>query len=200
MMLVEVTTVPQAVLPVAAFKEHLRLGTGFSDADIQDGLLEAHLRAALAAIEARTGKILIARDFRWSLGKWRDADCQPLPVAPVAAIASVVMVDAAGVEITLPDSRWALVPDAHRPQLAACGPRLPEVPQGGTVQITMTAGYGADWTDLPDDLAQAVLMLAAHYYEHRHAVTAQPQGLPEPIQALIAGYRSLRLFMGGGYA
>ena len=62
MMLVEVTTVPQAVLPVAAFKEHLRLGTGFSDADVQDGLLEAHLRAALAAIEARLDRLLDQRE------------------------------------------------------------------------------------------------------------------------------------------
>ena len=52
MMLVEETTVPMSALPVAEFKDHLRLGSGFSDDGIQDALLDAHLRAAMAAIEA----------------------------------------------------------------------------------------------------------------------------------------------------
>ena len=63
MMLTEMTTVPGAALPVQAFKDHLRLGTGFSDDGMQDGLIEAYLRAAIAAIEGRIGKVLIAR--RW---------------------------------------------------------------------------------------------------------------------------------------
>ena len=67
MMLVEETTVPTAALPVAQFKDHMRLGSGFADDDLQDGLLESHLRAAIAVIEARTSKILIARNFMWTL-------------------------------------------------------------------------------------------------------------------------------------
>lgn len=67
MLLVEDTTIPTAVLPVADFRDHLRLGTGFADDGLQDAVLERHLRAAMAAIEARTGKILIARDFTWTL-------------------------------------------------------------------------------------------------------------------------------------
>ncbi len=65
MMLVEETTVPQAAIPVAQFKEHLRLGTGFSDDGLQDVVLEGFLRAAMAAIEGRIGKILIEREFSW---------------------------------------------------------------------------------------------------------------------------------------
>ena len=56
MMLIEETAVPLAALPLAEFKAHLRLGTGFADDDIQDPVLESFLRAAMAAIEARTGK------------------------------------------------------------------------------------------------------------------------------------------------
>jgi hypothetical protein len=40
MMLVEETTVPVSALPVATFKDHMRMGSGFSDDDIQDGVLE----------------------------------------------------------------------------------------------------------------------------------------------------------------
>ncbi|MEL6435120.1 MAG: hypothetical protein AAFQ28_15125, partial [Pseudomonadota bacterium] len=86
MMLIEETAVPQAALPVDEFKSHLRLGTGFSDGDVQDVLLESYLRAAIAAVEARTGKILIVRSFSWTLTRWREPDVQSLPVAPVSEI------------------------------------------------------------------------------------------------------------------
>ena len=66
MMLVEETTVPVSALPVAQFKDHLRLGSGFSDDGIQDAMLESYLRASMAAIEARPGKILIEREFSWT--------------------------------------------------------------------------------------------------------------------------------------
>ena len=72
MMLIELTTVPLAALPVQIFKDHLRLGTGFADDGVQDGLAESCLRAAMAAIEARIGKALLSRNFQLVLQGWRD--------------------------------------------------------------------------------------------------------------------------------
>ncbi|MEM7295556.1 MAG: hypothetical protein AAF330_02850 [Pseudomonadota bacterium] len=71
MMLVEEIQLPSEALPVTTFKAHLRLGTGFADETLQDSVLESFLRAAVAAIEARTGKILLTRTFSWTLGAWR---------------------------------------------------------------------------------------------------------------------------------
>ena len=82
-MLSEVTEVAGAALPVQAMKDHLRLGTGFADDDVQDGLIETHLRAALAAIEGRIGKVLMTRQFLLVLADWRDPGDQALPLAPV---------------------------------------------------------------------------------------------------------------------
>ncbi|MGB8623245.1 MAG: hypothetical protein WCD16_10540, partial [Paracoccaceae bacterium] len=65
MMLIEQTAVPAAALPVSQFRDHLRLGTGFADDGAQDALLEATLRAAMAALEGRTGKVLLSRPFLW---------------------------------------------------------------------------------------------------------------------------------------
>lgn len=111
MMLVEETTVPTSALPVAEFKDHLRLGSGFSDDGVQDAVLENYLRAAMAAIEARTGKILIEREFSWTLTAWRDDRRQPLPVAPVNAISSVTLLDMQGQETAMDPDRWYLEPD-----------------------------------------------------------------------------------------
>lgn len=72
MMLTEETPVPLAALPVEEFKDHLRLGSGFADDGLQDGLIESYLRAAMAVIEGRIGKMLYRRRFQWVLEGWRE--------------------------------------------------------------------------------------------------------------------------------
>jgi len=197
MMLIEETTVPAGALPVAFFKDHLRLGSGFSDDGLQDDLLESFLRSALAAIEARTGKALIERTFSWTLTRWRDGAAQALPIAPVSAIVDVVRVDRADVESVVDPQSYYLRPDMQRPVLAAVGARLPSIGDTGSVRIRMLAGFGPDWSDLPADLRQAVLLLASHYYEYRHEVQYDGGCMPFGVSALIERYRTLRL-MGGG--
>ncbi len=196
MMLVEVTSVPLAALPVAQFKAHLRLGTGFSDAGLQDALLESFLRAALSAIEGRTGKILIERDFAWNLTAWREYDRQALPVAPVNAIIEMVLIDALSVESVVAPGLYRLVPDMQRPCVVALSGMLPSVPVNGSVRVGFMAGFGPDWADLPPDLQQAVLMLAAHYYEYRQDMSLGAGCMPFGVTALIERYRTVRLFGG----
>lgn len=197
MMLVEETTVPLSALPVDQFKDHLRLGSGFSDDGIQDGMLEGHLRASMAAIEARTGKILIAREFSWTVTAWRDARRQPLPVSPVSAIAGVSLIDQSGVVTVIDSDRWYLEPDMQRPSLQPIGARLPNIPHAGSARIGLLAGFGPEWDDLPADLRQAVLLLAAHFYEYRYDVSHASPPLPASVLSLIERYRTVRMFMGG---
>ncbi|QQA41241.1 head-tail connector protein [Pelagovum pacificum] len=199
MMLIEETTVPQGALPVAEFKDHLRLGSGFAEDTLQDGVLESYLRAAMAAIEARTGKILIEREFTWSVTFWRDPGRQALPVAPVSAISDVALLDRTGAETQVPGTAWRLEPDLHRPALVAAGSCLPSIPSGGFAQVGFLAGFGPEWSDLPADLAQAVKMLAAHYYEYRHETGLGAGALPYSVNALIERYRTVRI-LGGGTA
>ena len=128
MMLVEETQVPQAALPVADFKSHLRLGSGFAEDSVQDAVLESFLRAAMAAVEARTGKVLIEREFSWTLSHWRDASGQILPVAPVSAIAEMVLVDRAGDETAIAAGAYQLRPDQQRPRICPVASLLPTIP------------------------------------------------------------------------
>lgn len=196
MMLIEETTVPDAALPVDRFKAHLRLGTGFGDDGLQDSILLGFLRAAIAAIEARTGKVLIRREFNWEVASWRERTGQVLPVAPVLAIASVVTTDAGGTETVVPLERVRLEPDSQRPRLRPVGTLLPPVPMGGKVVIRMVAGMAEDWGDLPADLGQAVLLLAAHYYEYRHETALSAGCMPFGVSSLIQRYRPMRLGVG----
>lgn len=193
MMLVELAEAPEASLPVARLKDHLRLGSGFGPDAVQDALLAGFLRAALAAVEARTGKALIRRAFALTLSEWRGPDRQPIPLAPVAAVASVTLRDAAGASTVAPASLWILDPDAHRPALQARGAALPAIPAQGSATVVFDAGYGADWSAVPPDLAQAALMLAAHYHDHRENTALGPGCMPFGVSALIERYRPLRL-------
>lgn len=198
MMLTEETTVPSAVLPVQALKEHLRLGSGFTDGDIQDGLVESYLRASIAAIEARIGKVLIERRFAWVLDDWRDPVEQALPVAPVSALVSLTLADAEGDETAVAPETYRLIPDLHRPRLAGRGTLLPTVPSQGSVRVVFDAGFGAAWANVPVDLQQAVMLLASEYYEHRHDDSAQMAGLPFGVVTLIERWRTVRILGGGG--
>ncbi len=196
MMLTELTTVPAAALPVAAMKDHLRLGSGFADDGLQDGLVEGYLRAAVAAIEGRTAKALIARTYRLTLAHWRQANEQPLPLAPVSGVTSVTLTDAAGGSVAVAGDRWRLVPDGARPKIVSVGLLFPAIPEDGQVEIVFEAGFGADWASVPPDLAQAVLLLAAEFYENRHE-PAREAGLPRGVMALIERWRTVRVLGGG---
>ena len=196
MMLTEETPVPAAALPVEEMKDHLRLGSGFADDALQDGLIESQLRAAMAAIEGRIGKMLFRRRFLWVLDCWCDTE-QALPVAPVASIVSVTLVDAVGGEVVVAPTSYRLIPDLQRPRLAALGASLPTIPTDGMVKVVFDAGFGTAWGDLPVDLRQAVLLLAGEYYEHRHDDGAQAAGLPFGVVTLIERWRTVRILGGG---
>ncbi|MGR3485927.1 MAG: head-tail connector protein [Paracoccaceae bacterium] len=185
-MLVELNPVAAAELPLDALRDHLRLGTGFADDALQDGVLEAALRAALASAEARTGKATLTRDFAWTCA--RLARSQALPLAPIASVAEVVITDADGRETALTPADLRLVRDAHVPRL--CARRAwPAQADGGLARVTFTAGFG-DWDAVPAELSQAILRLAAHLYETRGDAEAEA---PYTVGALLSRWRAPRL-------
>lgn len=196
MMLIERTAVPDAALPVAELRAHLRLGTGFSDVGAEDAALLAYLRAALAAIEGRTAKVLMARAFTVTLEHWR-GDGPPLPVAPVTGVTELRLIDGAGGTSVLGPERYRLAPDGMRPRVIALGWQEPGG-AGAAVEIDFTAGFGTGWSDVPADLRQAVLLLAAQYYELRHDGGAERAAMPFGVIALIERWRTVRVLGGRG--
>ena len=196
MMLIEETSVADNDLPIAEFKAHLRLGTGFADDTLQDVLLASFLRAAIAAIEARTGKILLSRSFSWTLTAWRDTAEQALPIAPVTDITEVALVASDGTETQVGPATYRLERDHHRPMLVASGQCLPRIPPGGEAEVTFVAGFAAVFGDLPADLAQAVMLLAAYFYEHRGSTGLSSDALPYGVAVLLERYKTVRILAG----
>lgn len=195
MMLVEQTSVPGAALPVAQFKDHLQLGTGFTSDTLQDPVLENYLRSAIAAIEARTGKVLISKSYTWTLTAWREACRQALPLAPASSIDVLRILDRLGGVTVIDPSLYRLEVDMHRPAIWGAAGSLAAIPLYGTAEIDFTAGFGAAWDAVPDDLALAVFLLATFYYENRSG--AGGQGVPASVSSLIQRYRNVRILGGG---
>ncbi len=193
-MLTELTQVPAAALPREALADHLRLAQGFAD----DGVLDAHLdgcvRAAIAAIEARTAKVLFRRSFALTVHAWTTPERQDLPVAPAVAVQSVTLIDRGGTEMLLPAEAWDLVSDAHRASIISASGDLPPISTGGRAEIRFDAGYAADWAGMPPDMARAVILLAAGYFGQD--VDAD-RGLPAPVAVLLEPFRALRLGRAG---
>lgn len=194
MFLVELSTVPVQVLPVAELRDHLLLGSGFADDGAQDSVLEQYLRSAVSTIEGRTGKVLFETQLSWTLTAWRDRECQALPVAPVSSIDQIELIDAVGTVEVVDPARCRLIPDSHRAAVRGNGTWLPAIPTDGSIVIQFTAGYGATWSETPPSLQQAVLMLAAHFYENRGG---QGSDWPAMITSIIERFRNVRILGGG---
>lgn len=192
MILIEQTHVPDTALPVAEFREHLQLGSGFADDGLQDAVLVSQLRAAIETIEGRTSKALIARQFLLVNSAWRSLDQQVFPVAPVTDIASLTIVDLQGGSKVIDAGTYRLKRDAHAPSLVSVGLSLPIIPVGGSADIVFSAGFGA-WPDVPADLQQAVFQLATHYYENRSGNVARVASLPHGVVGICRRYTPIRL-------
>ncbi len=199
-MLITETNVPDAALPVAALKAHLRMGTGFDVDTLQDAVLGSFLRAAMAAIEARTGKVLLEREFTLAVSSLRNVSALPLTVAPVTVIADVQLVTRSGIQQAVNASVYWLERDSQTPCLRATAACLPGPETGGELRVRFLAGYGPEWEDVPADMQQAVLMLAAHYYEYRHDTALGNGCMPFGVTALIERFRTIRMGRSGALA
>lgn len=188
-------TAPAPALPVTLgeFSSHLRLAYGFPDDGAEDALLDLYLRNATAAIEARLGRALIRRGFRLEVGSWDRSGHLVLPVGPVESITSFRFLGPAGA-VDVAAASFALEPGTARQRVTGPGgAALPPIPAGHVAELTFEAGYGPAGSDVPGELRQAVLLLAAHFYENRRGEAAAEGGLPGAVEAIIRAERPLRL-------
>ena len=178
-MMRDVAPLPVSALPIAALEGHLRLGVALEGTLEAEGV-ERAARAALAVVERRTGRALIARDVLWRIAMRRAVVLAPLvPVLEVRAIEVVrgTEREAAG--------GWYATDEA------VVG--LPCLHEGAVFEADCRVGLGT-WDDVPADLREAVLLIGAALYEARGGAAPET---PEAADLLIAPWRRLRL---GGMA
>lgn len=196
-MLIDETQTANSVLPIEAFKAHLCLGRGFDEVSLQDEMLVHYVRAAIAAVEVRSAKILLERRFTYRHRKWSQDSFYTLPVAPLRLLESLYLVDCSGVRRLLPMESYRIEAGLHNTRLYAVQGDLPPISRDGAAEVAFRAGYGKSWSQIPSDLAQATFLLAAHFYEYRHEVTLTSGCMPFGVTSLLERYRPMRLGVGG---
>jgi uncharacterized phiE125 gp8 family phage protein len=169
--------------------------------DSEDALLAGFLRAAIGAVEARTGKNLTQKVVTQVVNGFPCGSYAGGPAhygthagirlwkGPVSSILEVAYDDGNGVEQALTSFR--LVEGANARLLPAYGEVFPVTAFGpGTVRLSYIAGY--EPAELPPELTQAAILLFGHYNANREAVIASDRAaaveLPLGVEMLIAPY------------
>lgn len=173
---------------LADVKAHLKV-----EDDADDALIAAAITASRLHVEASIRRVLIAQGWRVYRDDWPLDREVPLPVVPLISVDLVTVFDAAGDPVTVAAADYVVdtVSAPARLKLIQAAPAPGEALNG--IEIDLTAGYGASSVDVPAPLRQAILMLVAHWYEHRSAVGEPGAVMPLAVEALIAPYRVLSL-------
>lgn len=182
---VAIVTIGSTPVSLSSAKDYLKVET-----DTEDGLICGLLAAAVGSVEAQIG-----RNFTPKV-EHQFADGFPcrmpyglrLRRGPVQEILALEYDDGDGVATALADYR--LVEGRNEQLLPAYGESWPATIDGpSTVRVDYLAGYAPG--ERPRELEQAVLMLVAHWYQNREAVSASASisELPLAVKMLIGPYR-----------
>lgn len=183
---------PPAEEPVslAAAKAHLRIEDSAEDALVQSLITTSRLH-----IEAALGLALVSQDWVLRLDAWPPGGCVSLPLRPLIGVTTVRIADGGGA-LVIPSGDYVVDTASAPPRLVpkSLGWPLPSEPIDG-IEIEFSAGYGPTGDDVPAPVRQAMLMLVAHWYEHREpALAGAPvTRIPDTVSALLAPYRMARL-------
>ena len=183
-----------AVEPVtlAEAKAHLRV-----DGSAEDTLIASLIVTSRLHVEAAAGLALVTQSWSWYVDAWPRGHALKLPLRPVQSIAAVRLYEETGAATTLDPATWFLDGAAAPPRLVRQGalpwPRPSRIANG--IEVAFTAGFGPASTDVPAPIRHAILLLIAHWHEHRSPLEdgAPAEFLPAMVSELLAQYKAVRL-------
>jgi uncharacterized phiE125 gp8 family phage protein len=189
-----VLTAGPAVEPVtlAEAKAHLRV-----DGTAEDTLIASLIVTARLHVEAAIGLALITQSWSYFLDCWPSGPALKLPLRPVQSISAVRLYATDDAITTLDPDLYLLDGTGNPTRLIRHGalawPTPGRIANG--IEVAFTAGYGEAAADVPNPIRHAVLLLTAHWYEHRSPLEVGPVARPVPdmIADLLHPYRSMRL-------
>jgi uncharacterized phiE125 gp8 family phage protein len=149
----------------------------------EDDLFDISIPAARAYVENITGSVLVQRvivEQRDEFGCYIE-----LHRRPVVSVDEVAYIDTDGAPQTYTDYVEQISRDPARIYPEAGG-EWPTLFDYGGVTVTYTAGYAVG--EEPPELIQAMLLLIAHWYDNREAVTVGEvsEELKLAVQSLCA--------------
>lgn len=182
---------PPAAEPVSLSEARIYLRLDQAD---EDTLLATLITAARLMIEAVSGRMLIDQSWRIVLDRWPDGGEIRLPLSPVRTLSAARVYDAVGAAQAVDGAALQLDVTADPPVVRVTGV-VPTVGRSrAAIEIDVVAGYGGSAASVPALLRQAVLLLAARWFEQRGDIAGRDAAvLPPEIMALVAPFRRARL-------
>lgn len=179
-------------ITLAEAKAHLRLDTNADDALVQSLIITSRLH-----IEAALSIALITQSWSWTMDRWPKAMRLVLPIRPVTAVAHIKLWRNDATSETLPLEGFILDGQGNPPRLipgSLVSFPEPERPVNG-IEIALTVGFGPAPSDVPATIRHALLLLVAHWYEHREPVEigAAINAIPVMVSELLHPYRRRRV-------
>ena len=189
-----VLTSGPAIEPVtlAEAKAHLRV-----DGSAEDTLIGSLIITSRLYIEAALGLALITQSWSSFLDAWPPGNQLALPLRPVQSIAAVKLYAADESVATVSADTYQLDGAAVPARLVRRGnltwPKPSRAANG--IEIAFVAGYGDAAADVPAPIRQAILLLVAHWHEHREpvAIGETDASAPSMVSDLLQPYRWVRL-------
>lgn len=175
-------------------KAHARVD--FSD---EDGLLSGFIESARKRVEAFTQRALITRTVTYKIDRFppRETQVLELPRGNLQSVTSIQYLDTDGASQTWGAANYD-VDTAWTPGRVALAydKDWPDIRQWGLpVTITYDVGFGDDPGDVPEDIRNAIKLLATDLYEHRNVqVVGQSVGATMiNHETLMSQYRLRRI-------
>lgn len=156
------------------------------DLPAESGLLEQLIQDVVDYIEGPNGIGIALMPQTWEMQlDGFPACCIEIPLTPVRRIESIAYVDTEGGSQVLDEFQADVVsqPAKILPAYGASWP--PTRCLLNAVTVTFTAGYDP----VPGDLRRAVMLLAAHWFEHRTASTEPIYQIPFGVDHILDKYR-----------
>ena len=170
-------------------KAHLR----FESAD-EDTIISELITAARRYLEQIAGVVLITQSWRQYEDCWPVSRCLNLKINPVRSVQSITVYDADGSPQIVPPGDYQIDVVSEPARIYLTSDLRPGQTLNG-IEVDFTAGFGDTAVDVPDTLKRAILLLTAHWFEFRGAVTPreQPVSIPPGFEALIAPFKRVTL-------
>jgi uncharacterized phiE125 gp8 family phage protein len=131
---------------------------------------------------------------RLYLDQWPQKGTLDLRFHPLQSVDAIRVYDGEGGNAILPATEY-LVDTSSRPARIVMrnGQPLPGQAING-IEVDLTAGFGDTSLDVPQQLRQATMQLASHWYDNR-GLGFEPLGAGEPngFAALVQPFREVRL-------
>jgi uncharacterized phiE125 gp8 family phage protein len=172
---------------------HLRLADGFSSESNEDANLLHYIKSATQIIEHKIQSAIVSKKYSWTLKAWPSSflDIRELsmPLERCTHIESINITASDGSTRDIFDSNWHLLG-----RRLYCNTPVPRLHTNECIVVQFWSGFGKTQDDVPDDIKQAVLLLAAHYFESRYASgNERLSRIPYNIEEIIEYYRPIRV-------